>query len=139
MIYTLNYDYVIDYAENTAVFNDDEITLTDYAAYDQDDILQDIADGIDFVSENGSFYYKITENIRDIVHYLFYKKYNKKFNDLSWFLEEGARDFVKDIEHQWWKNEFDSFKLYHDDDFLEFLKDEYMYEAERQFIDEVIN
>ena len=53
--------------------------------------------------------------------FLFYKKYDKPYSDLSWYLEDGAKEFVKAIEDSWNANTFDSFTLYHDQDFLEYL------------------
>ena len=64
----------------------------------------------------------VTESFRDVLAYLFEKKYDKPYSELSWYLEEGAKDFVKDLEDKWLHNEIDTFTLYHDRDFLDFLE-----------------
>ena len=65
----------------------------------------------------------ISEDLEDVIAYLFYKKYGKYYNELSWFLEPGAREFVKEIEDSWNANTFDTFSLYHDPEFLKFIHD----------------
>ena len=77
-------------------------------------------DGLN-IHENRTFSVTIREDLQDVVSYLFYKKYRKPYSDLSWYLEDGAKEFVKSIEDSWNANTFDSFSLYHDRDFLEYL------------------
>ena len=64
----------------------------------------------------------IQEDIKDVIAYLFYKKYDKVYDEFSWYPEDGAKEFVKSIEDSWNDNTFDTFTLYHDTKFLDFLK-----------------
>ena len=78
--------------------------------------------------EDKDFNIKINPDLKDVIAYLFYKKYGKPYNELSWYLEDGAKEFVKGIEDSWNANTFDEFSLYHDHEFLGYLKK--MYENE---------
>ena len=64
---------------------------------------------------------KVSENFKDVLAYLYKKRYEKEYDELSWYLEDGARDFYSDLENKWLHDEIDTFTLYHDNDFLEFL------------------
>lgn len=79
-------------------------------------------DGLDMHDEK-DYELPIQENLDDVKAYLFFKKYGKCYNELSWALEPGAREFVKEIEDSWNANTFDSFSLYHDQEFMEFIRD----------------
>ena len=72
-----------------------------------------------------NYEYGISEDINVVIRYLYEKKYNKPYNELSWYLEDGARQFVKDIENSYLKNTLDMFALYHDYHFIDWLKDYY--------------
>lgn len=72
--------------------------------------------------EDKDYDVSFTEDLDDVIAYLFYKRYGKYYNELSWYLEEGAREFVKGIEDSWNANTFDAFSLYHDPEFLEFIR-----------------
>ena len=64
----------------------------------------------------------IQEDFNDILSYYFEKKYEVPYTETSWVLEKGAREFVCDLEDKWLHNEIDTFALYHDRDFLNFLE-----------------
>ena len=80
----------------------------------------------------------IDENLQDIIAFLYYKKYDKPYNELSWYLEEGAREFVKDIEDQWLHNTLDTFSLYKDEEFLEFLSECYTDELDEEQLEDLM-
>lgn len=88
-----------------------------------------------FKDENGNslvtdFPYTISENIQDIIEYKFSEKYNIDYNYTTWYLEEGAKEFVKDLEYKWWHNQLDTTELYSFDyKFVNWLKDKYYNEA----------
>ena len=63
----------------------------------------------------------ITEDFKDILAYLFEKRFEVPYTETGWLIEPGAREFVNDLENKWLHNEIDTFELYHDSDFLEFL------------------
>ncbi len=48
-----------------------------------------------------------TSDIKTLIPYLYEKHFGKKYNELSWYLEEGAREFVKDIEDKWMHNQLE--------------------------------
>ena len=64
----------------------------------------------------------IQEDFKDILAYYFEKKYEVPYTDTGWVIEKDAREFVKDLEDKWLHNEIDTFTLYHDRDFLDFLE-----------------
>ena len=74
--------------------------------------------------------HNVDVSCQDIVEYLFYEKYRKHWNPLNWHLEEGAKEFVKDIEDSWLRNEIDEYGLLHDLNMQEFLKEKYKDEVE---------
>ena len=40
----------------------------------------------------------IFENFDTIRAYLFKQRFDKPYNELSWYLEDGAKDFVRELE-----------------------------------------
>ena len=62
-----------------------------------------------------------SEDFKDVLAYLFQKEYGVYYNDTTWLLEPNAKEFVKDLEDKWLRDEIDTYTLYHDDDFLEFM------------------
>lgn len=69
--------------------------------------------------------YYVDISLQDIIEYLFKEKYEKDYNPLSWYLEDGAREFVKDIEDSWLKDEIDEYGMLQDLSLRTFLKDKY--------------
>lgn len=61
----------------------------------------------------------LEEDIEDIKKFMFFKKYNKHYNDMNWYLEEGAKEFIKQVEDDWLANKLDTDAIY---------KDSYIYE-----------
>lgn len=72
----------------------------------------------------------IVENFDTIKAYLFEKRFDVPYKELSWVLEKGAREFIRDLEDKWNHNEIDTYSLYHDEDFLEFVKNHELEELE---------
>jgi hypothetical protein len=71
---------------------------------------------------------------RDVCEYFFEEKYNKKFNETSWYLETDAKEFIKAIEDKWFLNLIDEAALYSKRDFKNFLISKY-----RSSINSLIN
>lgn len=81
------------------------------------------------------FAYTVNENLDDIIDFYFLKEYGKKYKDsTNWYLEKGAKEFVKNLETLWFKNEIDTWKLYHDYDFISYLKEEYLNQVCHEFV-----
>lgn len=123
MKYCLTYDYFK--LDDTLLFNGEEV----YLEYEED---------LDAFNDSGLFDYYVEEELKDIIKYLFLKKYHKAYRELGWWLEDGAKEFVKDIENKYYHNEFDSYELYHNYKFLDFLKELHSDDAMREFVSEVI-
>ena len=64
----------------------------------------------------------VQEDFKDILAYYFEKKYEVPYTETGWVIEKGAREFVRDLEDKWFHDEIDTFTLYHDRDFLNFLE-----------------
>lgn len=90
------------------------------------------------MNDEKTFSITIDEDVKDIIAYLFYKKYDKPYNELSWYLEDGAKEFVKDIEDKWSSNTLDTFSLYQDREFLEFLSERYADEVTQEQMEEFL-
>ena len=66
----------------------------------------------------------INEDIRDVISYLYEKHFGVPYRELGWWLEPGAKEFVKELEDKWWKNELDVSKIYADEEYLKELATE---------------
>ena len=75
--------------------------------------------------------YVIDATLQDIVEYLFEQEYHKKYNELSWYLEDNAKEFVRDIEDKWMHNQIDEYALSNDPSFKRYLIKKYKDEIER--------
>jgi hypothetical protein len=67
--------------------------------------------------------YCVDVSLQDYIEYEYYKHFGFYYNDLSWFLESGSKEFVKQIEQAWWSNKFDENSYRHNDEFIQYLKD----------------
>ena len=71
---------------------------------------------------------KIELSLGLITKYYYYKKYHKKYDILNYYLEDGGKELVRDIEDRWLHNKIDEIGLSHSEDFkrfiLEFCHDE---------------
>ena len=87
----------------------------------------------------------VGESLQDIIEYKFQDKYGKPYDEHNWYLEDGAESFVKDLTNKWWENSFNTFELYHDIDFKDWLLNKYYDVALREamshveYIDDYIN
>ena len=79
--------------------------------------------------------YVIREDLQDIIEYKFEQKYNKKYSHRTWFLEDGASEFVKEVENDYLYNKIDVIELYSFDfDFKDWLKEKYINDALNEYI-----
>ena len=81
----------------------------------------------------------IDEDLRMLVAYFYEQHFNKPYNELSWYLEPGAKEFVKEVENKYWHNEIDSFALARDDKFIEFLSNNYECDFDENLLDEELD
>ena len=79
----------------------------------------------------------VQENFKDILAYYFEKKYEVPYSETSWVIEKDARGFVRDLEDKWLHNEIDTFTLYHDSEFLEFLNNRGIDDSDN-YVDDVV-
>jgi len=80
-----------------------------------------------------SFTYDVREELEDVIDYLFIQKYDRPYkSNLGWYLEDGAKEFVKNIEDKYWHNTLDTFTIYHDPKFIEYLTENYREDAVRE-------
>ena len=94
-----------------------KIDLDYYVSYCSDEFEED-----DYES---NYTYKVDLELQDIIEYLFKEKYGKDYSPLSWHLEDGAREFVRDIEDSWLRNEIDEYDMLRDLSLKDFLKEKY--------------
>lgn len=73
--------------------------------------------------------YLVQPNFQDILEYEYENKFRKKYAVLSWYLETGSKEFVKELESRWLKNKIDTGLLYQDYDFIDWLKNRYYEKA----------
>lgn len=91
------------------------------------------------INELRYFTVSVDENLKDIIAFLFYKKYDKYYNDLSWYLEPGAREFVNELEQAWLADALDTFELYHNPEFLDFLSDNFPDNFSQEELDDFLD
>ena len=93
---------------------------------------------LEYPCEDDSFDYSyyVDVSLQDIIEYLFKEKYEKDYNPLSWYLEDGAREFVKDIEDSWLRDDIDEYGMLQDLSLRTFLKDKYASDVENELREE---
>ena len=64
------------------------------------------------IDEHYEFHLDIKFN--DIMEYLYEKTFNKKFDAMSYRLDKEAKEFVKNLEQEWFKNKVDEIALIQD-------------------------
>ena len=94
------------------------------------------SDEFDEDDYESNYTYCVDLSLQDIIEYLFKERYGKYYNPLSWYLEDGAREFVKDIEDSWLRNDIDEYGMLKDLSLREFLKEKYKDEVIEQCITE---
>lgn len=101
-----------------------KIDLDYYVSFYSDEFDED---------DRESYYtYEVDLSLQDIIEYLFKEKYCKEYNPLSWYLEDGAREFVRDVEDSWLRDDIDEYGMLQDLHLREFLKDKYRCDVEEQ-------
>jgi hypothetical protein len=83
----------------------------------------------DITVDINDYEFVVEDNLQDIVEYMYELKFNKKYNYLNWYLESGSREFIKDLQEKWWKNEIDTITLHQNFDFKDWIKDKYYLKA----------
>lgn len=83
----------------------------------------------------------IEPSLKDIIKFLFKQKYDKNYDDLDWYLEQGAREFVKNIEDLYAKNMIGNANwiLQNKVKLIEFLKEEYKSRVQSAFEREIFD
>lgn len=84
---------------------------------------------LDDFSYDDTCIYTIDVDLQEILEYLYYKRYNKFYNPLSWYLEDNAKEFVKSIEDDWFHNRLNDIELSQNKDFISYLKHKYRVDA----------
>lgn len=84
-----------------------------------------------FNDDHFTYDYYVDVECQDIVEFLFKERCGKVWNPLSWHLEEGARELVKDIEDSWLRDDIDIYAMLQDLPLRDFLKSKYSDEVER--------
>ena len=79
---------------------------------------------IDFEEDLISGQVVISEDLKDALPYLYEKHFGIPYNELGWWLEPGAQEFVKDLEDKWFHNKLDLSEVYCDEEFLNKLVSE---------------
>lgn len=84
-----------------------------------------------FNDDHFTYDYYVDIECQDIVEFLFKEKYGKEWNPLSWHLEEGARELVKDIEDSWLRDDVDVYAMLQGLPLREYLENKYKEQVER--------
>lgn len=75
--------------------------------------------------------YDVEQRFDDILRYLYEQKFDKKYSELAWYLEPGAKEAVKGWESAWIQNDIKSYDYYTTMNypFIDWLKEEYYRDA----------
>lgn len=75
--------------------------------------------------------YDIEQDFHDILKYLYKKRFRIEYDELSWQLENGAKDAVAEWNDKWCRNELRAWDFYSTGnwDFIDWLKGEYYDDA----------
>lgn len=83
-------------------------------------------EALDYTSSNETGYtVSVSEDLRDAIPYLYEKHFGVPYRELGWWLEPGAKEFVKDLEDKWMHNKLDLSEVYKDEEFLKLLSEKY--------------
>lgn len=80
---------------------------------------------IDFYEDLDSGEVLVSEDLRDALPYLYEKHFGVPYRELGWWLEPGAKEWVKEIEDKWFHNKLDLSEVYKDTEFLASLAQKY--------------
>ena len=67
--------------------------------------------------------YTFSEDLDDVISFLYQEKFGKAYNELDWYLEPGAKEFIKDIEEKWLKNQIDGYEIVKNPNFKKWVID----------------
>lgn len=75
--------------------------------------------------------YPVQESIDDILHYLYEKRFDRDFAEISWYLEPGAREAMNEWEQAYLKDEIKTYDYYSslNYEFTDWLHEEYRDDA----------
>lgn len=76
-----------------------------------------------------NYTYLVDIGMNDFIGYLFEKKYNRSYDDLGWWLEDGAKEYIKELEFAYMHNTLDTYKYIRDPEFISWLTDKYYDDA----------
>ncbi len=79
---------------------------------------------IDFQYKLESGTILVYEDLNDALPYLYEKHFGIPYSELSWYLEPGAKEWVKELEDKWMHNELDLSEVYNDEEFIASLSEE---------------
>ena len=65
------------------------------------------------------------DRLEYLIPYLYEQHFGVPYKELGWWLEDGAQEFVKDVEDKWWNNTLEIDSLQHSDKFVEYLVNNY--------------
>lgn len=75
--------------------------------------------------------YDVEQDFKDILRYLYKRRFDADYDDLSWQLESGAKESVEEWNGKWNRNEIKFWDFYStgNSDFIDWLKAEYYDDA----------
>ena len=120
MLYKLEYEFDLFNEE----IEEDDLERLELHLDEDGCIVDEYGCSVD-TEEYNNVIYSLEENLEDIISYEFERKYNKPYNPLTYYLEPGAKEFIKSLETEYYSNHLDIFGLYHTFEFKDWLKDKY--------------
>lgn len=79
----------------------------------------------------------ISEDLRDAIPYLYQKHFGIPYAELGWWLEPGAKEWLKEIENKWMHNQLDLSEVYKDKEFLKELCLKYSNQINEDTLDDL--
>ena len=67
----------------------------------------------------------VSDDLWNAIPYLYEKHFGVPYKELGWWLESGAREWMKEIEDKWLHNQLDLSEVYKDQDYLNELAKQY--------------
>ena len=92
---------------------------------------------IDFYETLDSGEVLVSEDLRDALPYLYEKHFGVPYRELGWWLEPGAKEWVREIEDKWFHNKLDLSEVYKDTEFLASLAQKYSTQINEDTIEDL--